>query len=580
MVPCLKGYSVLTSDRFFGWFDITDNTLVEEPSEDHMCLALDFQTGQALGIMVGNAWWTHTTDEEHLNWKDYRVFLSDMKGYQADALREWFGSVFEGSPVNTQVSDMPKWIDKSGRKLGDSVRHTFKAADMPKVMRFFCESLGGEKGGNHRGAGSKHLPKWTGCTSPAFRRGLLCGLIATDGTVSLATKKAGRSHGQLLISYTTISFKLARDIRSLCWQLGVKAKITFARTTSSGNKAWIVNLSTIDAKKNNLLAGICHPEKLLAFDSAVVDDGDKYIKRQVPFPAAVCAKVVKWIRSPLQKDWISEYCKEEAERRAGQAALYVILTRAVKTNAIPERAAQRIVEAAEYNDRMLPILTDFVNDLCIRIETGAKTLFTPEEISDLLRFLEVSFPYTNQLQRNHIVAMLSDSVRNGGVIPKTFCKEIKGIWNPGADRSKALSNEPEFILWKRLVVGDYQWASVVYVEKTGEKEVGYDITVPGYETFTSDTGVVLSNTMTYYVPVSQAAVDEAYRLMLPSKNQLSARDFTALPELQEELVSGAYLASHKKNKPPVAVFNTKAEALDAYRHNRIPIDANVIVKES
>ena len=89
----------------------------------------------------------------------------------------------------------------------------------------------------------------------------------------------------------------------------------------------------------------------------------------------------------------------------------------------------------------------------------------------------------------------------------------------------------------------------------------------------------MSNTMTYYVPVSDKAVKEAYKLMTPSANQLSARDFTALPEMQEELVSGAYLASHKKKTPPKAIFNTKAEAAEAYRKGLIDVDDNIIIRE-
>ena len=86
------------------------------------------------------------------------------------------------------------------------------------------------------------------------------------------------------------------------------------------------------------------------------------------------------------------------------------------------------------------------------------------------------------------------------------------------------------------------------------------------------------DTMTYYVPVSDKAVKEAYRLMMPSANQLSARDFTAMPEMQEELVSGAFLASHKKNTPPKKIFDTRAEAMAAYRRGEIDVDDNVVIR--
>lgn len=86
------------------------------------------------------------------------------------------------------------------------------------------------------------------------------------------------------------------------------------------------------------------------------------------------------------------------------------------------------------------------------------------------------------------------------------------------------------------------------------------------------------DTMTYYVPVSQKAVDEAFRLMTPSKNALAARDFKVMPELQEELVSGAYLASRRKKEPPKAAFNSLEEAMQAYREGKIKVDDNIIIR--
>lgn len=92
----------------------------------------------------------------------------------------------------------------------------------------------------------------------------------------------------------------------------------------------------------------------------------------------------------------------------------------------------------------------------------------------------------------------------------------------------ALSNLAIFGKWlKRL-------------DKTGKIETGYDLCVPGYETFVSSDGVVLSNTMTYYVPVSDRAVKEAYAKIFPSKNLLSARDYKAHYLPQEEISLGVF----------------------------------------
>lgn len=61
---------------------------------------------------------------------------------------------------------------------------------------------------------------------------------------------------------------------------------------------------------------------------------------------------------------------------------------------------------------------------------------------------------------------------------------------------------------------------VEFYQPTNHGAVGYDLTVPGYETFMDSQGVFRSNTMAAFVPFTDEAVQEAYK-MLPSKNILS-----------------------------------------------------------
>lgn len=61
------------------------------------------------------------------------------------------------------------------------------------------------------------------------------------------------------------------------------------------------------------------------------------------------------------------------------------------------------------------------------------------------------------------------------------------------------------------------WDQVESVDKTGIREDGYDLTVPGYETFMNVEGIILSNTMTVHAPITAEANAEAAK-MLPSRN--------------------------------------------------------------
>ena len=81
--------------------------------------------------------------------------------------------------------------------------------------------------------------------------------------------------------------------------------------------------------------------------------------------------------------------------------------------------------------------------------------------------------------------------------------------------------------------------------------------------------------VTYYVPVSKNAVRDAYQKMMPSKNLLSARNFTAHYLPQEEYILGAYLSTRKGTGPVKRTFKTEQEAIQAYKRGEIDVDDNV-----
>jgi hypothetical protein len=72
--------------------------------------------------------------------------------------------------------------------------------------------------------------------------------------------------------------------------------------------------------------------------------------------------------------------------------------------------------------------------------------------------------------------------------------------------------------------GSLSWVPVVDVHYTGIRETGYDLTVPGYETFMSADGVILSNTMSVHVPTTDEAVRDVREKMMASKMLWSIKD--------------------------------------------------------
>lgn len=95
------------------------------------------------------------------------------------------------------------------------------------------------------------------------------------------------------------------------------------------------------------------------------------------------------------------------------------------------------------------------------------------------------------------------------------------------------------------------WSYVESFEQTGKFEDGYDLTVPGYETFMSIDGIILSNTMAAYLPVTEEARREAIEKMLPSNNLFSTTTYGVLHAPDQEAVMGLHFLSKwgpKKDK--------------------------------
>ena len=123
------------------------------------------------------------------------------------------------------------------------------------------------------------------------------------------------------------------------------------------------------------------------------------------------------------------------------------------------------------------------------------------------------------------------------------------------------------------------WQEVVKVENTGKVEVGYDLTVPGFETFMNAEGVILSNTVNFHVPVSRAAAREVATKMMPEQNLLDIKGFKAHYKPMREYLHGLNIATRQKNEPVQRTFNTKEEMLRAYRKGEIDVDTPVRVLE-
>lgn len=116
-----------------------------------------------------------------------------------------------------------------------------------------------------------------------------------------------------------------------------------------------------------------------------------------------------------------------------------------------------------------------------------------------------------------------------------------------------------------------RWVQVQVVTDAGSREV-FDFDVPGAKVFAVNNGLIIWDTMSYSVPVSAEAVEEAKARMLPERVLLSERLNQPNFMPGNEYVKGLYLATKTPSARPVRRFASREAALRAYRNGEIMVD--------
>ena len=121
------------------------------------------------------------------------------------------------------------------------------------------------------------------------------------------------------------------------------------------------------------------------------------------------------------------------------------------------------------------------------------------------------------------------------------------------------------------------WEPIKEVTDAGIRKV-YDLEVPSTKVFAVNGGMVVWDTASYSVPISDAAVKEAVTKMMTDKNLKSARDDKPHYLPSQEYLQGLYLSTKEPTNKPVQTFATKTEALKAYRKGTLRVDDPIVIK--
>ncbi|TRZ52309.1 MAG: hypothetical protein D4S01_03195 [Dehalococcoidia bacterium] len=540
-------------------------TSVDFPGGPDSNLALNWDTGYFLGAMAGDGWWVKRAYDSipGLNWQWH---LSDKLGYVVGAIKR-ITATCVGDAIHWHTTEFLK-ADHADR-YGDTVRHTATSTTYgAAVCAFLSQHLGGERTDDSSGSGSKRLPGFTFTAPRPFREGMLCGLIDTDGTASVSNAK---SKPQLMLSFTSTSLRLCTDVRLLCRTLGISAVIGFSKETSGGNTAWIVSLSTVDAKRQGFLSKLQTPNKRDAFmDTPVsLDCGAAVMHDMIPFPECI-------------KDML---LAEIGTTRAQMCSEFIVAYRSAGSNLITRYTATRLIDKFEQAyARHAQVHASAATWLQGVATLGlASVTVLPSDVALLKDAIVAAAPIWGDdkelyAEGARLRKVLTSSSTKGRLTlaaaarVQLWLQEHPVFTHSASDAIKA---------WKPWVDNvEMRWASIKSIEKTGIKETGYDLTVPGYETFMSVDGVILSNTMNFHVVVSDKAIEEANRKLLPSKNLRNPANFGTMWEPRQEFLQGLYSASTMRSGRRVLPrYDSPRDVIAAFNRGEANVEDVVSIKD-
>lgn len=560
--------------------------------QGHIITKLDFAFGQFLGCMAGDGWWDK---------RDYSAFyvsgnatralhLSDLTEYNSQFVLEWLTSTIG----HVEYRQKKKYAAFDSSRYGDTIAHTYFSKKTSILTEALSHLLDGHADEESTGSKNKVLPAWASYAPEDFRYGLICGLLSTDGSISQHTHENGRV--QLLVNFTSTSLTLVKSMSALLNSLSIPSRISVSKETVAGNISWILTVSTPEFKRaeKNML-GMAHKDKLAKLLQSYVAVDSKFNKPtvRVVFPRCVSDVVMRNMACPkitkLMRERRNEQDLEKIDQNNFAISLYasakdgyVTLKTAVKLYRYAWQQYMGIIGQQGWLKTSLQLTDALDSDPNTNVPYDADLNAGIKYALDTILPLHYRTDYekeTVEKLKKTMNRYANKGKAKAGLIQSLydFCFYSKSALHDNT-RCLSLFQEPMFQDWVVLLTGGFTWSKVESVEKTGKVETGYDLTVPGHETFMNAEGVILSNTINVHVPASDDAVKEAYEKLMPSRTPFSDRiEGKIVPLPKQEQILGLYTAATAPSTQPV-VFDTEEQAVSTIRRGEIPLSADVQIR--
>ena len=128
-------------------------------------------------------------------------------------------------------------------------------------------------------------------------------------------------------------------------------------------------------------------------------------------------------------------------------------------------------------------------------------------------------------------------------------------------------------LFRRL---PFTWSTITEVIPCEREEITYDFTIPEFPLFMGN-WILVYDTMSVHVPVTEAAKQHSLEKMLPSKNLFSVRTLDPMMVPQQENIFGLFLASTPSKEKSITVSNVDKLKEDI-KAKRVKPDNPVVFK--
>lgn len=225
--------------------------------DDIYTYPLTFESGQVIGIILGDGWW----DKKDYFGSNRTLYIADLNGNNAEYVINFFQNTLNVSKLKTKFKEEKK--ENDDKRYGDTRKYFITFEGSTNFTKWLSFNFGGERSAQSAGSMNKRIPDWIfeDDIPLEFKKGIFNGLFATDGTISVFNIPVGKCKERLVVGFTSTSPELILGIEKLATALGIKYKSAFNKVTIRDNISYAFYPNLVDCRLNHIFDDIAELSK-------------------------------------------------------------------------------------------------------------------------------------------------------------------------------------------------------------------------------------------------------------------------------------------------------------------------------